>query len=198
MTSDDLGKYLEDLGISLGEDPAAELDFQHEFETEELHVPQPELIPDDAGISERTESFLVTLLLNFDPAYSVTVNERDDINEIHVDVLGGDPGRIIGRGGRTLAALEYVTNAIINRDENHAVRVTIDVGGYKHRRDERLNQTAQKLADRARKSGEPHEFEPMSAAERRVVHMALADIPGVRSESTGEGRDRRVVVFPRD
>jgi spoIIIJ-associated protein len=198
MASDDLGKYLEDLGISLGEDPAAELGLQDEFEMEELQVPPPELISDDAGISERTESFLVTLLLNFDPAYSVTVTEHDEANEIHVDVEGGEPGRIIGRGGRTLAALEYVTNAVINRDEDHGMRITIDVGGYKRRRDERLNQAAQKLADRARKSGEPIEFEPMTAAERRVVHMALADIPGVRSESTGEGRDRRVVVFPAD
>jgi spoIIIJ-associated protein len=197
MTADDLGKYLADLGISMENEAAEELDLETAFEPGPL-PPAPEPIPADAGISERTEAFLVSLLLNFDPAYSVSVDYREGDQEVRVDVHGGDPGRIIGRGGRTLSALEYVTNAVVNRDESRGVRITIDVGGYKRRRDERLNQTASRLADRARKAGEPQEFEPMTAAERRVVHMALAAIPGVRSESTGEGRDRRVVVFPED
>jgi spoIIIJ-associated protein len=197
MAADDLSKYLEDLGISLGEDTAEGADLEDAFEPEpEQPAALPDLVPADAGIGERTEAFLVTLLLNFDPAYSVTVDYGEGDSEVRVDVEGGDPGRIIGRGGRTLAALEYVTNAVVNRDESRATRITIDVGGYKRRRDERLAQTAQRLADLVRKTGEPQEFEAMSAAERRVVHMALAGIPGVRSESTGEGRDRRVVAFP--
>lgn len=199
MASDDLGKYLEDLGISLEDEPQAELEIQAELlDPEELAPPPPQLIPLDAGVADRAESFLVTLLLSFDPAYSVTVEKRSEGQELQIDVHGGDPGKIIGRGGRTLSALEYVTNAVVNRDEEYATRVVIDVGGYKRRRDERLQQNAQKLADRARKAGEPQEFEPMTAAERRIVHMALADIPGVYSESSGEGRDRRVVVFPEE
>jgi spoIIIJ-associated protein len=103
---------------------------------------------------------------------------------------------VIGRAGRTLAALEYITNAVINRDEGSRVRVSIDVGGYKRRRDERLRGEARKAAARVRKTGRPVELDAMSAAERRVVHMALADDPDIMSESFGEGKNRHVVVKP--
>jgi spoIIIJ-associated protein len=74
--------------------------------------------------------------------------------------------------------------------------VSIDVGGYKRRRDERLRGEALKAAARVRKTGRAVELDAMSAAERRVVHMALADEPDVLSESSGEGKGRRVVVKP--
>jgi spoIIIJ-associated protein len=152
------------------------------------------IISDDLSPAERTETFLVNVLLNLDPTYAVEV-ERDG-DEIHAEVYGGDSGRIIGKGGRTLAALEFLTNAVVNRTEAESLRVVIDVGGYKRRRDDRLRQTALKAVARVRKSGYAVELEPMSAAERRVVHMAIADEVEVVSESTGEGRARRVVVKP--
>jgi spoIIIJ-associated protein len=128
------------------------------------------------------------------PSYAAEV-VRVAENELRADIVGGDPGKLIGRGGRTLAALEYLTNAVLNKDESSPhVRVSIDVGGYKVRRDERLRGVALKAAARARKTGFAVELEPMSAAERRVIHMSLADDPAVESESSGEGRDRRVVV----
>jgi spoIIIJ-associated protein len=114
------------------------------------------------------------LLLNIDPAYAVEVEQASD-DEIQAEVYGGDPGKIIGRNGRTLAALEYLTNAVVNRDESGRIRVNVDVGGYKRRRDERLRKEAMQAAARVRKGGMPVELEPMSAAERRVVHMCLAE-----------------------
>lgn len=154
------------------------------------------VVPDDLAADQRAETFLVQLLLYLDPTYGVEVSVDHD-GTVHADVHGGDAGRLIGKGGRTLAALEYLANAVVNKVETDApVRVNVDVGGYKRRRDERLRQVAQRAASRVKKSGMPVELEPMSAAERRVVHVALADDPGVESESTGEGRDRRVVVYP--
>lgn len=175
------------------------------FEEEEIDFEQAlagmgvgGVVPDDLDVDERAESFLVQLLLYLDPTYAVDV-EIDAEGGVNVDVHGGDPGRLIGKGGRTLAALEFLTNAVVNKAEGDApVRVSIDVGGYKRRRDERLRQTAQRAAARVRKSGLPVELDPMSAAERRIVHVELADDPGVVSESTGDGRDRRVVVYPAD
>jgi spoIIIJ-associated protein len=152
------------------------------------------IIPDDLPPAERTESFLVNVLLNLDPTYAVEVTHGDD--EIHAEIYGGDSGRIIGKGGRTLAALEFLTNAVVNRIEGESIRVVIDVGGYKRRRDDRLRQAAHKAAARVRKSGYAVELEPMSAAERRVVHMAVADESDIMSESTGDGRARRVVIKP--
>lgn len=194
--SDDLEKYLENLGISSADESEETLLPDAAYETQEdLQIP-PELIDRDASLAERTESFLVALLINFDPAYSVSVDYDEEAGEVHARIHGGDPGKLIGRGGRTLSALEYVVNAVVNRDEDSSTRINIDVGDYKRRRDERLRQVAGRAADTVRKTGEALELEPMSAAERRVVHMALADVPGVRTESTGEARDRRVVVLP--
>jgi spoIIIJ-associated protein len=193
----DLDRTLQDLGIG---DDAGDVEGPAAPSMEDLdldnHVVVPGVVPDDLPASERTEIFLVDLLMNVDPAYSVDVYELDD-DEIAVEVHGGDAGRLIGKNGRTLAALEQISNAVVNRHEDSHVRVNIDVGGYKRRRDERLTQQAGKVAERVERSGQPAEMDPMTAAERRVVHMALADHPDVVTESAGEGRDRRVVVKPR-
>ncbi|MBW7915433.1 MAG: KH domain-containing protein [Trueperaceae bacterium] len=195
MSDSDLDKYLEGIGIDVdGEEPGEAqvviIDAVEEFE-QTLDVGP--IVQGDPF--ERAESFLVNLLLNIDPAYAVELEQVTD-DEIEAEVYGGDPGKLIGRNGRTLAALEYLTNAVVNREEGGRVRVNVDVGGYKRRRDERLRKEAMQAAARVRKSGMAVELEPMSAAERRVVHMALADEPGVHTESRGEGGDRRVVVKP--
>ena len=212
--ADDLEKYLSDLGIDTeGEDaappapPEPELpssdpvikrtpDTPHidvtSTDTTYTHTLTPPVSGDHA---ERCEAFLVSLLLTLDPSYVPDVREVED--GLHVDIQGGDPGKIIGRNGRTLVALEYLTNAVVNKDESAPhIRVSVDVGGYKKRRDERLRTVALKAAARARKTGFAVELEAMSAAERRVIHMALADDPAVESESSGEGKNRRVVVKP--
>ena len=199
-THNELDKYLSDLGIATGEDVslpvhrAAEATSVTPAYEEVSSVQQAPLV--SGGPSERCESFLVSLLLNLDPSYAAEVRKVD--GGLQADIYGGDSGKIIGRGGRTLAALEYLTSAVVNRDESAPhVRVSVDVGGYKVRRDERLRGVALKAAARARKTGFAVELEPMSAAERRVIHMTLADDPAVESESSGEGKSRRVVVKPR-
>jgi spoIIIJ-associated protein len=154
------------------------------------------VIPDDLDPRERAETFLVHLLLDLDAAYAVDVVDRGD--EILAEISGGDAGRLIGKGGRTLAALEFLANAVVNKGDAEPIRVVIDVGGYKRRRDERLRQTAQRAIARVRKGGQAVELEPMSAAERRIVHMVVADEGDVVSESTGEGRARRVVIQSAD
>ncbi len=207
MAERDLDRYLEGLGIDVDDGDASEEPVLRDVEDEVDAFGEPEIldmetamgaygiggvIPDDLDPRERTETFLVHLLLDLDAAYSVDVVDRGD--EILAEISGGDAGRLIGKGGRTLAALEFLSNAVVNKGDADPIRVVIDVGGYKRRRDERLRQTALRAAARVRKSGEPVELEPMSAAERRIVHMAIAEEHDVASESTGEGRARRVVV----
>ena len=199
MSDNDLDKYLEGIGIDVGEEERQQVvaeDLQDEAEGEVFDLDAYDLGGVVTGDPEqRAETFLVNLLLNIDPAYAVEVEEVTE-DEIFVEIYGGDPGKIIGRAGRTLAALEYLTNAVVNRDESAGVRVNVDVGGYKRRRDARLRETAFNAAARVRKGGHAVELDPMSAAERRIVHMALADEPDVFTESSGEGPDRRVVVKP--
>lgn len=195
MSDSDLDKYLEGIGIDVDGEEAEEGQVAR-FAAEEEYEQVVDAGPIVQGEPlERAEAFLVNLLLNIDPAYAVEVDQVSD-EEIQAEVYGGDPGKIIGRNGRTLAALEYLTNAVVNRDESGRIRVNVDVGGYKRRRDERLRKEALQAAARVRKGGMPVELEPMSAAERRVVHMCLAEEPGVSTESRGEGSDRRVVVRP--
>lgn len=197
MSDSDLDKYLEGIGIDVGQDQGEKSEFEALL-AEEPEYESPTFMagPVVSGTPlERAESFLVNLLLNLDPTYAVEVDQLDEA-EIQAEIYGGDPGRLIGRNGRTLAALEFVVNAVVNRDEDDWVRVNVDVGGYKRRRDERLRKDANAAAARVRKSGVAVEMQPMSAGERRVVHMALADEPGVITESAGEGPDRRVVVKP--
>jgi spoIIIJ-associated protein len=198
MDDRDLDRYLEDLGINMDEEDEQESLLPGEEEEDEGDSYEAPLLVSAAlegDARERCEAFLVDLLLNFDPSYAVEVDEADD-NELRAEIYGGDPGKMIGRAGRTLAALEFITNAVINRDEDERVRVSIDVGGYKRRRDDRLRGEARKAAARVRKTGRPVELDAMSAAERRVVHMALADDPDIISESSGEGKSRHVVVKP--
>ena len=211
MAERDLDRYLEGLGIDVDDDGANDDDepMLRDVEEQDEAYDEPEIldmetamgtygiggvIPDDLDPRERTETFLVHLLLDLDAAYAVDVVDRGD--EILAEISGGDAGRLIGKGGRTLAALEFLSNAVVNKGDAEPIRVVIDVGGYKRRRDERLRQTAMRAASRVRKSGDPVELEPMSAAERRIVHMAIAEEVDVVSESTGEGRARRVVVSP--
>lgn len=218
MAERDLDRYLEGLGIDVGDDgerdePLLRDDVDPEGDPEGDPVAEGEgeildmatamgaygiggVIPGDLDPRERAETFLVHVLLDFDAAYTVDVVDRGE--EILAEIGGGDAGRLIGKAGRTLAALEFLTNAVVNKGDDEPVRVVIDVGGYKRRRDERLRQTAERAVARVRKTGHPVELEPMSAAERRIVHMAVADEGDVVSESAGEGRSRRVVLYPAD
>jgi spoIIIJ-associated protein len=202
MAENDLEKYLEGIGIEVNDEAKRqdgptlgneEVESLNEEAESLLQDPGAVRIDTEGDVAERCESFLVNLLLNFDPAYAVELHRTDE-DEIAVEIFGGDPGKIIGRGGRTLTALEYIANAVLNRGGEQKARINIDVGGYKVRRDERLRNTARKAAGRVRDTGQPLALEVMTASERRIVHMTLADDPSIVTESEGEGRERRVVL----
>lgn len=194
MADKDLDKYLENIGINVDEEESFEPTVPTPRDDLEAPLPVPPVLQGEP--KERCESFLVSLLLNFDPAYAVEIDQEDE-ETLNADIYGGDPGRLIGRGGRTLAALEYLTNAVLNRQEDgERIRVNVDVEGYKRRREERLRDTARKVISKVGKSGEAVALEPMNAAERRVVHMEVSHHPEVISESSGDGKARHVVIKP--
>ena len=111
-----------------------------------------------------------------------------------VEVLGSDLGALIGRGGENLVALQQITSAITSRRVGRTVHVPLDIEGYRRRREEQLREIARRVAARVRTSGQAVTLEPMLAYERRIVHLAVQDTPGVKTESVGVDPNRRVVI----
>lgn len=114
-----------------------------------------------------------------------------------IDIKGEDLGLLIGRRGDTLLSLQYLVNLIIARKFPGKGGVTIDVEHYRHRNEERIISLAKRMAERVRESGSPITLEPMSASERRLVHMTFADDPDLETNSVGEGENRKVVISRR-
>jgi spoIIIJ-associated protein len=115
---------------------------------------------------------------------------------IRYNVAGGNAGVLIGKRGQTLEAIQYIVEKIVNKQAEGRVRVQVDVEGYLDNRKANLEELAQKLADKTRKSGKPSSLGHMSAHDRRIVHLALKDDGDVRTQSVGEGFYRKLVIFP--
>jgi spoIIIJ-associated protein len=111
-----------------------------------------------------------------------------------IDISGDDLGVLIGRRGETLVALQYLVNLIMGRRYPGQGGVTIDAEHYRVRREEQVTSLASRMADRVREAGDPITLEPMTAAERRLVHLLLADDPELETNSIGEGENRKVVI----
>ena len=122
--------------------------------------------------------------------------DEDSPATVVFDVRGEDPGVLIGRRGQTLASLQYIVRIISAHRTGEQFPVIIDVEGYKHRRWDALRSLARRMAEQVQTTGEPFALEPMSAFERRVVHLALAAYPGITTESSGLGETRKVVILP--
>jgi len=111
-----------------------------------------------------------------------------------IDIKGEDLGLLIGRRGDTLQALQYLVNLILGRKYPGRGGITIDVEHYKHRNEERIVTMAKRMGDRVRQEGNPITLEPMSASERRLIHMTFAEDPELETNSVGEGDNRKVVI----
>lgn len=132
----------------------------------------------------------VTAYMRLSP--EVTARQQDE--HLLVDVDGEDLGALIGRHGRTLDALQYLLNLSTLKASGQASRVVLDVQGYRRRRAEVLQRVAERAAERVARTGRPVELEPMSAHERRVVHLALQNHPQIVTRSAGEEPYRKVVI----
>ena len=126
------------------------------------------------------------------------IREDDDEGSMTFEIEGQDAGLLIGRRGETLQALQFLIRMVTNRQLGRKAYVVIDIEDYRERRVQMLRRLASRTAGRVASSGRDDSLEPMSPAERRIVHMALAGHPEVRTESEGEGNQRRVVIFPTD
>ena len=113
-------------------------------------------------------------------------------------VSGEHMGALIGRRGETMESLSYLASLVVNRMEGPYVKLGLDVGGYRNKREDDLSALAKRIADRVIRTGCYYEMEPMNPYERHIIHTAIAEIDGVRSESKGEGPARHVVLYSTD
>src|SRR2546426_1817021 len=205
------GKPANVLGIG-GEDARVLLTFQ-----EEESVQEPEPVVDEAEVPRRPDALrerdeesedaaspalaeevaagagvLKDLLALMGVEAEVALAEGPPHEGI--EVLGPDLGALIGRGGENLVALQQITSAITSRRVGRTVHIPVDIEGYRRRREEQLREIARRVASRVRATGQAVTLEPMLAYERRVVHLAVQDTPGVKTESVGIDPNRRVVI----
>ena len=114
-----------------------------------------------------------------------------------IDLEGEDSGLLIGRRGQTLAALQFLVNMIVRKEFGEGVRVILDVEHYRQRRESSLREMSTKVASRVVQTNRSVTLEPMTAADRRIVHTTLTDYAGVATESSGMGEDRKVTISPK-
>jgi len=163
---------------------------------------EPEPQPEHDALLDRAESVISKMLhlLNLEAQVSANYgpSERDGRRNIHVDIRGNDLSVLIGRRSETLSAFQYIASLIVGKEEQQFVQLTVDVEGYRDRREKQLIQMAKRMADQVSKNGRRQTLEPMPAAERRIIHIALRDHPDVKTESTGEEPYRKVMILPKN
>jgi spoIIIJ-associated protein len=126
-----------------------------------------------------------------------TDDDEGNLASLGVNIEGDDLGILIGRRGLTMGSLQQMVRVIMSHQAQVKIPIVVDVEGYKQRRCEGLRALAERLAGQVKVRRVPFTMEPMSAFERRVIHLTLADHPDVTTESIGVGEGRKVVISPK-
>jgi len=148
-----------------------------------------------SGVEEVVDEITRAIMECLDVNYRLFSEERDGATYVNVETAGVD-GLLIGRKGDTLTSLQHLVGRIVSKRLGGYQRLTLDVGGYLRNRHEILKQKAIKAAEKAKKSNHDVTLEPMYASERRVVHMALANLEGITTYTVGNGELRKVCISP--
>lgn len=128
--------------------------------------------------------------------FTTTVEEHHMEDGILLDVKTEDSGRLIGRQGQTLSDLQYITNRILFQQDPSAPKIMVDVSGYRAQAREALVRKAKEAAEKVRRWGDIVELEPLNAFDRRIIHQALKDDPGIETHSVEvEGTDKKAILL---
>ena len=175
--------------------PAAEAAAeQPAAEEEEPEVPI--VIEENAKIKAAVDYLREVIALMGVENVSFSAVQKGEATIIRLD--GEKLGALIGRRGETMESLSYLASLVANRLEGDYIKLGLDVAGYRDKRESDLTALAQRIGAKVRKTGRSFAMEPMNPYERRIIHSAIGKMEGVRSESKGEGRDRRVVIYSTD
>jgi spoIIIJ-associated protein len=158
------------------------------------HTPDP--------ILEAAESIVSKLIYHLGMTAQVSAHfdetSTDDRRVIQVDIHGDNLSALIGRHAETLTAFQHVASLMVGKQTQQWVQLVVDVEGYRERREKQVRQIALRMVDQVIKTGRKATLEPMTASERRAIHIELRGHPAVTTESTGEEPHRKVVILPKE
>ena len=171
--------------------PVAEQTAETAEEAEEVEVPI--VIEENAKVKAAVDYLREVITLMGVENVTFSAVQKGEATIIRLD--GEKLGALIGRRGETMESLSYLASLVANRLEGDYIKLGLDVAGYRDKRESDLTALAQRIGAKVRKTGRSFAMEPMNPYERRIIHSAISKMEGVRSESKGEGRDRRVVIY---
>ena len=171
--------------------PAAEQPAETAEEAEEVEVPI--VIEENAKVKAAVDYLREVITLMGVENVTFSAVQKGEATIIRLD--GEKLGALIGRRGETMESLSYLASLVANRLEGDYIKLGLDVAGYRDKRESDLTALAQRIGAKVRKTGRSFAMEPMNPYERRIIHSAIGKMEGVRSESKGKGRDRRVVIY---
>ena len=174
--------------------PAAQQPAEAAEEAEE--VEEPIVIEENAKVKAAVDYLREVITLMGVENVTFSAVQKGEATIIRLD--GEKLGALIGRRGETMESLSYLASLVANRLEGDYIKLGLDVAGYRDKRESDLTALAQRIGTKVRRTGRSFAMEPMNPYERRIIHSAIGKMEGVRSESKGEGRDRRVVIYSTD
>jgi spoIIIJ-associated protein len=151
---------------------------------------------DREDLAEKASDFLLGVLERM--GISADIDIKDDQDRTVLEIQTSDTELVIGRRGVVIDALQHLVNKAVfkERGTERGKPLVVDAGGFREKQVERLRSLAQKMGEKALQTKQIVELQPMSPHDRRIVHMAIAEIPGLSSRSEGEGEDRHILVVP--
>jgi spoIIIJ-associated protein len=172
-------------------------------ETSALAVVEKKSYSHDADpVLDATESIVSKLIYHLGMKAQVSAHydesSTDDRRTIQVDVRGDNLSALIGRHAETLTAFQHIASLMVGKQTQQWVQLVVDVEGYRDRREKQIRQLALRMVEQVIKTGKKATLEPMTASERRTIHIELRGHPAVTTESTGEEPHRKVVILPRE
>ena len=156
-------------------------------------VEEPIVIEENAKVKAAVDYLREVITLMGVENVTFSAVQKGEATIIRLD--GEKLGALIGRRGETMESLSYLASLVANRLEGDYIKLGLDVAGYRDKRESDLTALAQRIGAKVRKTGRSFAMEPRNPYERRIIHSAISKMEGVRSESKGEGRDRRVVIY---
>ena len=170
---------------AFGQPPANE-------DSETAPKPVPEGTEEAIAVAEGLLRQILDLL---SPGTQISIHQDNDQHRIHIS--GGEPAILIGRKGQTLEAMQYLVDKAVNKQCGKGYRIVVDVEGYLETRQSELKEIANRLADKAKRTGKPSTMNRMNAHDRRIVHLALKSNKAVRTQSVGDGYYRKLMIMPK-